>query len=110
MKYQHMAQTAVQENNMEMRILAWEKMLPYYFYFNETNYTRYGTYYIQQWCHLETLYPGMKPLLEVKGISVSALRTLTLYKRQLIHVVNRPLIEMPKLHVRHMVLQCTGSV
>ena len=52
----------------------------------------------------------MKPLLEGKGISVPALRTLTLYKHQLIHVVNRPLIEMPKLHVRHMVLQGTGSL
>ena len=71
-KYQHMAHTAVQENDMEMRKLAWEKMLPYYFYFNETNYARYGTYYVQQWHRLETLYPGMKPLLEGKGISVPA--------------------------------------
>ena len=72
MKYQHMAHTAVQENDLEMRILAWESMLPYYFYFNKTNYARYGTYYVEQLHHMETLYPGMKPLLEGKGISVQA--------------------------------------
>ena len=44
MKYQQMAHNAVQENDLEMRILAWESMLPYYFYFNNTNYARYGTY------------------------------------------------------------------
>ena len=44
MKYQQMAYTAVQENDLEMRILVWESMLPYYFYFNTTNYGRYGTY------------------------------------------------------------------
>ena len=47
MTYQQMAHTAVQENDLEMRILAWESMLPYYFYFNNnTNYARYGTYYV----------------------------------------------------------------
>ena len=72
MKYQQMAYTAVQENDLEMRILAWESMLPYYFYFNTTNYGRYGTYYVWQLHHLKTLYPGMKLLLEGKEISVQA--------------------------------------
>ena len=36
---------SLQENNLEMRILAWKSMLTYYFYFNKTNYARYGTYY-----------------------------------------------------------------
>ena len=102
MKHQHMAHTAVQENELEMSILAWKSMLLYYFYFSKTNYARYEMYYVQQLHHLETLYPGMKPLVEGKGISV---------QHQSINVVNnRPLIEMPKLHLRHMVLQCTGSL
>ena len=72
MKYQQMAHTAVQESDLEMRIHAWDSMLPYYFYLNKTNYVRYGTYYVQKLYHLETLYPGMKSLLEGKGISVQA--------------------------------------
>ena len=34
-------------------------MLSFYFYFNKTNYARYGTYYVQQLNHLDTLYPGL---------------------------------------------------
>ena len=67
-----MTHTAIQENDLGMRMLAWESMLPYYFYFSRTKYTRYGTYYVQQLHHLETLYSGMKPLSEGKGISVQA--------------------------------------
>ena len=53
------AHTAVQENNLKMRIYAWGSMLSFYFYFNKTNYARYGTYYVQQLNHLDTLYPGL---------------------------------------------------
>ena len=49
-----------------------EKYAAYYFYFNKTNYARYGTYYVQRLHYLKTLYPGMKPLLEGKGLSVQA--------------------------------------
>ena len=72
MKYQHMAHTAVQENDFEMRIYAWEKMLSFYFDFNKTNYARYGMCYVQQLHHFETLYPGLKSLLKAKWISVQA--------------------------------------
>ena len=72
MNYQHLAHTAIQENDLEMRTLAWESMLPCYFYFNKKNYARHGTYYVQQLHHPKTLYLGMKPLLEGKGISVQA--------------------------------------
>ena len=70
MKCQHMAHTAVQENDLEMRTFAWESMLLFYFYFNKTNYGRYGTYYFLQFNHLKTLNPGLKQLLEAKGIGV----------------------------------------
>ena len=51
MKVQHLARTAVQENDFNMRILAWEKILPFYFYFSKMNYVRYGTYYLQHLTH-----------------------------------------------------------
>ena len=70
MKVQHLARTAVQENDVNMRVLAWEKMLPFYFYFNKMNYIRYGTYYLQHLTHIETLNPGMKELLMAKGMNV----------------------------------------
>ena len=37
-----MVHTPVQENNLEIRIYAWNSILPFYFYFNKTNYARYG--------------------------------------------------------------------
>ena len=72
MNMQHLAHTAVQENNFDFKVLSWEFMLPFYFYFNKLNYARYGTYYLQQLTHIETLYPGLKELLMVKGLSVQA--------------------------------------
>ena len=72
MKVQHLAHTTEQENDFNMRILAWKKMLPLYFYFNKMNYARYGDYYLQHLRHIETLNPGMKELLMAKGMSVQA--------------------------------------
>ena len=72
MKVQHLARTPVQENDLNMRVLAWEKMLPFYFYFNKMNYAHYGTYYLQHLTHIETLNPGMKDLLMAKGVNVQA--------------------------------------
>ena len=68
----HLAHTAVQENDFNVRVLAWEKMLPFYFYFNEINYACYGTYYLQHLTHIETLNPETKELLMTKGMSVQA--------------------------------------
>ena len=72
MNKQHLAHTAVQENNFDFKVLSWEFMLLFYFYFNKLNYARYGTYYLQQLTHIETLYPGLRELLMVKGLSVQA--------------------------------------
>ena len=72
MKVQHLAHSATQENDFNMRVLAWEKMLPFCFYFNKMNYARYGTYYLQHLTHIKTLNPGMKELLMAKGMSVQA--------------------------------------
>ena len=72
MKVQHLARTPVQENDLNMRVLAWEKMLSFYFYFNKMNYAHYGTYYLQRLTRIETLNPGMKELMMAKGVSVQA--------------------------------------
>ena len=71
-KIQHLAHTAIQENDFEMMVFTWQSMLPFYFYFNKLNYARYGSYYLQQLTHIESLYPGLKPLLMLKGMSVQA--------------------------------------
>ena len=72
MRVQHLAHTAIHENNLDMKMHAWEQMLPLYFYFNKLFYARYGSYYLQQLTHIDTLYEGLKPLLQDKGISVQA--------------------------------------
>ena len=46
MRIQHKIHTAVQTNNFEMRMQAWDEMLPFYFAFNKTNYARYGSWYV----------------------------------------------------------------
>ena len=46
MKVQHLAHTVVQENDFNLRVMAWGKVLPFYFYLNKMNYARYGTYYL----------------------------------------------------------------
>ena len=57
--------------------------------------------------HLETLYPGMKPLLEGKGISVQAQNS---HSVKTIHQRGEQTINIDaKLQLRNMVLQCTGS-
>ena len=108
-KYQQMAHTAVHENNLGMRIIVWKSMLPYYFYFNKTNYSRYETYYVQQLHHLKTLYPGMKPLLEGKGLSVQ-IQNSHFVRASTDQRGEQTISRDAKLQVRDIVLQCTGSL
>ena len=75
MRLQHQARTAVQTNDFEMRLDAWNKMLPYYFTFNKTNYARYGSYYVQSLKQIDNRYKGLKVLLNDAGISVQAQET-----------------------------------
>ena len=72
MKIQHIAHTAVHENDLDMKIFAWEQMLPFYFSFNKVNYARYGSYYLQKLTHIDVMYGGLRSLLEKSGISVQA--------------------------------------
>ena len=47
MELQQMAHTSIQTNDFDMRLYAWENILPYYFALNKVNYARYGTYYVE---------------------------------------------------------------
>ena len=71
MKHEHMAHTAMQTNDFDLRVESWEKFLPFYFAFNKVNYARYGSYYYTL-KNMETLYPGLKDMLEKLGLSVQA--------------------------------------
>ena len=44
-------------------------ILPYYFALSKLNYVRYGTYYVETLKQIDILYPGLKPLLEKRGMS-----------------------------------------
>ena len=71
MKHEHMAHAAMQTNDFDLRVESWEKFLPFYFAFNKVNYARYGSYYYTL-KNMETLYPGLKDMLEKLGLSVQA--------------------------------------
>ena len=75
MKLQHQIHTSVQTNDFEMRLDTWERMLPYYFAFNKTNYARYGCYYVQSLKQIDECYEGLKPLLPANGLSVQGQET-----------------------------------
>ena len=70
MKYQTMAHTAVQENQFDMRIHAWEYWIPLYFATNLFNYARYGSFYLETLKTLDHLHPGLKEMLSKYGLSV----------------------------------------
>ena len=72
MRQQHLIHTSVQENNFDLCLNAWQYFIPFYFASGKTNYARYGSFYVHQLKSIEILYPGLKELLEEKGISVLA--------------------------------------
>ena len=46
--------------------------MPFYFALNKTNYSRYGSHYVNLLENIEQIYPGLKELLRYKGLSVQA--------------------------------------
>ena len=66
----HVIHTAVQENDFQARVFVWEYFIPFFFAFNKMNYSRYGSFYLQTLKSIDSLYPGMKELLEYTGLSV----------------------------------------
>ena len=68
----HLIHSAVHENDYALRLKGWISMMPYFFALNKTNYSRHGSYYIQQLISLDRTHPGCKELIEIKGASVQA--------------------------------------
>ena len=68
----HMIHNAVQINDFDLRMIAWKKMLPFFFAMNKTNYSRYGLGYLRMLESIELQYPGCKELLLSAGLSVQA--------------------------------------
>ena len=64
MRMQHVIYTAVQENDFDARLAAWDYFIPLYFSFNKTNYARYGSFYVETLKSIEEKYPGLKEMLK----------------------------------------------
>ena len=75
---QQLAHRAVQENNLDLRTACWKFFVPFYFAMDKTNYARYGAHYVAVLERMEQLYPGLKDLLDKKGMSVQAQEKLPL--------------------------------
>ena len=69
---QHCAHIAVQENRYEMRLNSWEFFIQFYFALNKINYARYGSFYLETMKSIDNLFPGLRELLQDKGMSVQA--------------------------------------
>ena len=65
-----MIHNAVQINDFDLRMIAWKKMLPFFFAMNKTNYSRYDSYYLRMLESIELQYPGCKKLLLSADLSV----------------------------------------
>ena len=72
MRNQHVIHLAIQENNLRKNVTlaAWKNWSSLHFATNQFNYARYGSYYIEVLANIETLYPGLKQLLQKTGLSV----------------------------------------
>ena len=72
MRFQHQPHVAVQENNFQQRLTAWNFFRPFYFATNKMNYASYGSYYLQSMKSIHILYPGLKKILENNCLSVQS--------------------------------------
>ena len=68
MRNQHMIHLVLQEHNFGLKLAVWKNWLSLYFATNQFNYARYDSYYIEVLGNLETLYPGLKQLVQKTGL------------------------------------------
>ena len=60
---------AVQENNFEARLCAWDYSIPFYFQFNKTYYAGFGSFYLASMKYIDVNYSGLKEMLAHTGLS-----------------------------------------
>ena len=83
MQVQHLAHTAVRENDFNMRARAWEKMLLFYFYFNKTNYARimnYTCWWQNEWVFKQHILSRLQSTNEVNKQSIKMAQWQVIYK------------------------------
>ena len=68
--YQQILHQAIQQNNFDVRLSSWKKMLPLFFFFDKTHYSRYGSQYVKELENMESKYPGAQEEMMSLGISV----------------------------------------
>ena len=66
----HKLHFAIQSNDFNEKLVCWRLMLPLFFFFDRTHYSRYGYYNIQSRERLKKTHPGAKQELMKIGISL----------------------------------------
>ena len=69
---QNMIHIAVQENDFDCRLHAWQEMLPLYSAANQVNYARCGSYFVEMLKNLDQSHPSLRTLLLKKGLTAQA--------------------------------------
>ena len=67
-----MIHLAVQENDFDARLHAWQEMLPLCFDTSQVNYARYGSYYAEMLKNLDQSHPGLRTLILKKELTAKA--------------------------------------
>ena len=63
MRNQNMIHLAVQENEFDCQLYAWQEILPLYFATNHVSHARYNSYYVEMLNNLDQSHPGLRKLL-----------------------------------------------
>ena len=95
MQNRHLLHTAIQTNNLYLRLHKLKTMLPYFFAMDRQNYAWYRSCYINTLENLDITHPGCRELLKYKGLSVQGQKKypcrIAIDDRE-----NKPLIGMQK--------------
>ena len=69
-RMKHVIRTAVQENDFDAWLAAWDYFIPLYFTFNKINSAWYHSFCVETLKSNEGKYPGLKEMLKNTGLSV----------------------------------------
>ena len=72
MRNENIIHFAVQENDFDFRLHAWQEMLPLRFDTNQVTYARYDSYYVEMLKNLDQSHPGLRILILKKILTAKA--------------------------------------